>query len=76
MSWPVYLDGVAVSAETITPTHRFVGTFRSPTPPSPGGAAIIVCPCGRHLHSSESTHEHWRLGHFDVPQYLSPVEAP
>lgn len=66
----VYLNGQMVEDDEVTPgKHAFVGTFRSPHPPQPRGAFVIVCPCGYHLHTAEGTHQHWREGHFDVPVY-------
>lgn len=66
----VYLGGRLVGADTIDPDqHTFIGAFRPPFPPRYDGAEFILCPCGRMLETVEVAHQHWREGHFDVPQY-------
>ena len=64
----VYLDGVPVEADRVTPSrHRFIGTFRPPQAPQ----AMLLCPCTEWLRSHGTVHQHWREGHFDVPMYVS-----
>lgn len=72
----VYLDGALVTADAIAPEkHTYIGTFRSPFPPRPNGATLILCPCGRMLETVEGTRQHWAEGHFDVPQYRTTEAA-
>ena len=65
------LDGRYIKPEDLNPVlHTFIGTFRPPTPPDAQGADVILCPgCGHSLWTMEAGAEHWRQGHFDVPQY-------
>ena len=37
-------------------------------------ADIVVCGCGHHLWTRESTYEHWKQGHFDTPVYATKEE--
>lgn len=70
----VYLDGVEVEPEAISPArHRFLGMFRLPNPPH--FTMNWWCPgCGECTQVVGQEHRHWREGHFDVPQYVS-IEA-
>lgn len=77
----VYLDGQQVSHDVIDPAkHRFIGTFRPPQCPDArytkedgtvAYADVIGCRCGQDLWSVEQTQDHWRQGHFDIPQYVT-----
>lgn len=77
MNGPVLLDGSFVDPKSIDPAkHSFLGMFRSPTPPDARGYDAVACPCNRILDTFEGTAEHWRLGHFDVPQYVTLEKKP
>ena len=68
----VYLDGTLIEVSEISPDkHTFIGTFRSPTPPYAQNIGMILCFCGSTLQTVQSTQQHWRDGHFDIPQYRS-----
>lgn len=69
-----YLNGKRVSDKEISPTeHKLIGTFRDPSFKTylervfgKGGLkGIIMCSCGRALHTIEATYLHWQQGHFD-----------
>jgi hypothetical protein len=63
------LDGKIVPDEDIDPAkHDFLGMFRYPYPPDPGGYDLL-CPCGAILKYVGEKTEHWRRGHFDIPLY-------
>jgi len=34
-------------------------------------AEILACPCGHYLKYIEIVRDHWMLGHFDIPQYIT-----
>ena len=69
----VYLDGVLVSVQIISPAkHKFIGAWRSPQAPVPTSAHpydVYPCPCLQHLWDVGSVILHWQQGHMDVPQY-------
>ena len=77
----VYLDGVLVAVETISPEkHKFIGVWRSPAAPVPTTEHpydVYDCPCLQSLWDVGSVVLHWQQGHMDVPQYqsLSPQEG-
>ncbi len=67
------LDGIFVKDNVIDPAkHKFIGTFRSPTPINPNGA-YVYCGCGNILQTYETLFDHWQRGHCDVPQYISII---
>lgn len=73
----VILDGREVDESVIDKTkHIFIGTFRHPsfaafreTLGKPGSYDAVECTCGHGLWTVEEAHEHWLLGHFDIPVY-------
>lgn len=76
------LNGKFVKPEEIDPAkHKFIGLFRSPKPPDTRFfdeetktykyADVMSCSCGHNLWTRESIQDHWRKGHFDVPQYVN-----
>ena len=75
------LNGKFVDPKEIDPSkHKFIGSFRSPEPPSTifndpktgeqKIADVIKCSCGHDLWTRESVRDHWQMGHFDIPQYV------
>lgn len=67
----VILDGEYTDASVITPKlHKFIGTWRSPTPPQFKTTTTIMNSCS--VCGPYSSIEHcWRLGHMDLPQYIT-----
>lgn len=65
------LDGRVVNPQEISPAkHRFLGMFRPPRLGDPFHGDLY-CACGRILMTVADVQEHWRLGHNDVPQYVT-----
>lgn len=81
MNEKVLLNGEEVDVSLIDPSkHKFIGTFRPPNPPKETfvddkgktqHAAVIFCPCGGQLWTYQQSLDHWQLGHFDIPQYVT-----
>lgn len=73
----VILDGEYVEDSVITPKlHKFIGTFREPTPPAyprqPNHVYMNGCQtCSNPYAGLENC---WRLGHWDLPQYVTLKE--
>lgn len=68
----VLLNGKFVSPEEIDSSkHKFIGSFREPTPPySDGSWEVLICPCGLSLWTAQCIFNHWQMGHMDTPQYM------
>jgi hypothetical protein len=65
------LDGKLVPDNVINPAkHRFIGTFRSPTPYE-GNGGLVQCNCGQILDNRDAVFRHWQQGHNDTPQYVT-----
>lgn len=62
------LDGKPFDDKLIDPSkHRYIGMFRWPL--STFGGYNLICECGMHLNTYQSTYQHWSMGHLDDPQY-------
>lgn len=72
MKTTVWLDGDLVDADTVSPRyHRFLGMFRPADIPDAHGADSVLCPCGTIIWTVSGIRDHYRLGHFDTPQYVT-----
>ena len=69
----VYLNGQKVDNKIIDPAkHKFIGLFRPTSfPVSDGSWDVYMCRCGMALWAVQQCHEHWMLGHMDIPQYIN-----
>lgn len=68
----VFLDGEQVKASLVTPKkHRFIGMFRPPVDPAAGAGCYVLCRCGQIQKYVHEAGEHYRAGHWDVPQYVT-----
>ena len=67
------LDGKFVpDSEINSKKHKFMGAFRSPSPPrSDGTWGVYSCPCGHSLWTVEAVFDHWKNGHMDEMQYIT-----
>jgi len=77
----VILNGEYVDPDRIDPhKHKFIGTFRPPRPPEPESLNTSECICGELLWKYTDGYgnriwEHYRCGHFDLPQYATIKES-
>ena len=69
----VLLNGKIVDEKEIDPAkHKFVGPFRPPSIDHLIGTGFILCDGCRHvIQTQEQVFDHWRLGHFDMLQYVN-----
>jgi hypothetical protein len=68
----VLLDGVGVVDKIIDPAkHRYIGMFRYPFAVPTERLDCIVCSCLTNFWTIEQLRQHWQLGHYDTPQYVT-----
>jgi len=67
----ILIDGIQKEDSLVDPKiHKFIGMFRRPFS-LPQVAGYICCSCGQILQSFEAGREHWQMGHWDIPQYVT-----
>ena len=69
----VLLNGVLVNSDKIDPRkHKFIGTFRTPSPPDLGD--VGYCPqCSLNFIHEGIVRSCWQAGHLDIPQYITII---